>query len=212
MPGKKDKAEDSAPEAEASPPQEKKQQKKGEKKPKTGAPEGKPAVFVPENPNFRHIVRFANTDLDGKRPLIMALTDVRGVGRRVAETITHMGSLDPVKRIGDYTEAETESIENLLYAFGQKAPSWMVNHPMDRNLGENRHIVAGDLETIVRDDVNQMRMIRSYRGIRHERGQKVRGQRTKSNGRTGMAAGVTKKSLQEAAKAKKAEGDSDKKK
>ncbi len=48
-----------------------------------------------------------------------------------------------------------------------------------------------------------MKMIRSYRGVRHERGQKVRGQRTRSNGRTGMAAGVLKKDAKAAAAAAK---------
>jgi small subunit ribosomal protein S13 len=43
------------------------------------------------------------------------------------------------------------------------------------------------------DDVNRMRKMRSYRGIRHETGQKVRGQRTKSTGRTGTTVGVKRK-------------------
>ncbi|NIP35130.1 MAG: 30S ribosomal protein S13, partial [Thermoplasmata archaeon] len=34
---------------------------------------------------------------------------------------------------------------------------------------------------------------RAYKGIRHERGHKVRGQRLKSNGRTGLVLGVTRK-------------------
>jgi small subunit ribosomal protein S13 len=37
-----------------------------------------------------------------------------------------------------------------------------------------------------------MRKMRCYKGIRHETGQKVRGQRTKSTGRTGMTVGVKK--------------------
>ncbi len=44
-----------------------------------------------------------------------------------------------------------------------------------------------------RDDINLMKMIRCYKGIRHEQGQKVRGQRTRSNGRTGMTMGVIRK-------------------
>jgi ribosomal protein uS4 len=43
------------------------------------------------------------------------------------------------------------------------------------------------------EDVNLMRKIRCYRGIRHETGQKVRGQRTKSTGRTGTTVGVKRK-------------------
>jgi small subunit ribosomal protein S13 len=68
-------------------------------------------------------------------------------------------------------------------------------------LGESPHYIGPDLDTRRRDDINQMKMIRSYRGVRHERGQKVRGQRTRSNGRTGMAAGVLKKAAKEAAAA-----------
>ncbi len=203
MPGKKE-AEgagaDAAPSTASNTPKPK---KGGEKKGKGGAPEAKAAAPAPENPNFRHIVRFANTDLDGKRPMLMALTDVKGVGRRVAETVAHLSGLDPTKRLGDYSEPETENLEELLLGFYGKVPNWLVNHRLDRATGENHHYVAAELDTVIRDDVNLMRMIRCYRGIRHERGQKVRGQRTRSNGRTGMAAGVMKKSLQEAAKAAK---------
>jgi small subunit ribosomal protein S13 len=43
------------------------------------------------------------------------------------------------------------------------------------------------------EDINILRKIRCYRGIRHETGQKVRGQRTKSTGRTGITVGVKRK-------------------
>jgi small subunit ribosomal protein S13 len=45
----------------------------------------------------------------------------------------------------------------------------------------------------LREDINLLRKIRSYRGIRHERGLKVRGQRTKSTGRRGLVVGVIRK-------------------
>jgi small subunit ribosomal protein S13 len=45
----------------------------------------------------------------------------------------------------------------------------------------------------VMDDINRMRRTRSYKGIRHDKGKKVRGQRTRSNGRKGLAVGVVKK-------------------
>ena len=41
--------------------------------------------------------------------------------------------------------------------------------------------------------MNRLKRIRSYRGIRHERGLKVRGQRTRSTGRRGSVVGVKKK-------------------
>jgi SSU ribosomal protein S13P len=69
----------------------------------------------------------------------------------------------------------------------------MANRPKDVYTGEDKHLIGTDV-TLTRDeDVNMMRKIRCYRGIRHETGQKVRGQRTKSTGRTGITVGVSKK-------------------
>jgi small subunit ribosomal protein S13 len=144
----------------------------------------------------------------------MALTKVPGVGLRIAEATARIMGLNPVGYIGDLTETETDAIETTITTIAQKLPPWMLNHPNDRATGETKHLISADWETGIRDDVNLMKMIRSYKGIRHERGQKVRGQRTKSNGRTGMAAGVLKKAAKEAAAGAKkgAEGEKEKKK
>jgi small subunit ribosomal protein S13 len=69
----------------------------------------------------------------------------------------------------------------------------MRNRPLDTYAREGKHIFGTEVATSREDDINRMRKIRSYRGIRHEQGQKVRGQRTKSTGRTGATVGVTKK-------------------
>jgi small subunit ribosomal protein S13 len=172
----------------------------GKSKAKAGPPTKAPK-FVSTNPNFRYIVRVSNSDLDGTRPTALALTTVPGVGLRVAETACHLAHVDPTERIGELPEPTVEGIESTLATFTAKVPAWMVNHRTEPVLGTTVHYVGVDLDTRRRDDVNQMRMIRSYRGVRHERGQKVRGQRTRSNGRTGMAAGVLKKTAKEAAAA-----------
>jgi small subunit ribosomal protein S13 len=172
---------------------------KDAKEPKEGkAAKGKgPGVkapkFVPDNPNFRYIVRVSNTDLDGTRPAALALTGVDGVGLRLAEVALRLATVAPSELLGNLTEATVEGIEATLNSLPTKVPGWMVNHLREPMMGETLHYIGPDLETRRRDDINQMRMIRSYRGVRHERGQKVRGQRTRSNGRTGMAAGVLKK-------------------
>ena len=174
---------------------------KGGKSAAPGAPtkKGKP---IPDNPNFRYIVRVAGSDLDGRRAVALALTGVRGVGLRIAEVACRFASVDAHEMIGNLPEATVDGIETTLGHLTEHLPPWMVNHPSDRGTGEIRHFIGPELETARRDDVNQMKMIRSYRGVRHERGQKVRGQRTRSNGRTGMAAGVLKKAAKEAAQAK----------
>ncbi|HTW76141.1 MAG TPA: 30S ribosomal protein S13 [Thermoplasmata archaeon] len=173
------------------------------KKAKAGAPgtTGKAAKFVPDNPNFRYIVRVSNTDLDGTRPVGLALTGVRGVGARLAQVACRLANVSAVERIGNLPEPDVETLETTLSALPSKVPAWMINHPHEPMLGESIHYIGADLDSRRRDDVNQMKMIRSYRGVRHERGQKVRGQRTRSNGRTGMAAGVLKKAAKEAAAA-----------
>jgi small subunit ribosomal protein S13 len=183
-------------------PKDGKEGKEG-KKGKAAAPgtSAKAAKFVPDNPNFRYIVRVANTDLDGTRPVALALTGVRGVGARLALVTCQLTSVSPTERIGNLPEPVVESLEGALAALPTKVPAWMVNHPHEPLAGETLHYIGADLDTRRRDDVNQMKMIRSYRGVRHERGQKVRGQRTRSNGRTGMAAGVLKKAAKEAAAA-----------
>jgi len=177
--------------------------KEGGKKGKAAAPgtSGKAAKYVPDNPNFRYIVRVSDTDLDGTRPVALALTGVRGVGLRLAEVACQVASVPATERIGNLPEPTVEAIETTLAALPTKVPAWMVNHRREPILGETLHYVGPELDTRRRDDVNQMKMIRSYKGVRHERGQKVRGQRTRSNGRTGMAAGVLKKAAKEAAAA-----------
>ncbi len=163
---------------------------------------GKP---IPDNPNFRYIVRFVNTDLDGRRSTALALTGVSGVGLRVAETACRLAGVNPTEMIGNLPEPTVERLEGTLQGLSGKVPGWFVNHPFELTDGASSHYIGADLETRRRDDINLLKMIRAYRGVRHERGQKVRGQRTRSNGRTGMAAGVLKKAAKEAAQAKSKE-------
>ncbi|MCI4324226.1 MAG: 30S ribosomal protein S13, partial [Thermoplasmata archaeon] len=163
-----------------------------------GAPKA-PEKPVSTNPNFRYIVRVVGTDLDGRRPTVLALTKIRGIGIRMAEVACRSAGVPPRVLIGDLEEPAVEGLEAVLQALPEKVPIWMTNHPIDWATGVTRHLVDAELETARRDDVNVLRMIRSYKGVRHERGQKVRGQRTRSNGRTGMAAGVLKKTAKEQA-------------
>ena len=53
----------------------------------------------------------------------------------------------------------------------------------------------------VKTDVDFMTDIRTWKGIRHSLGLKVRGQRTRTTGRKGRAVGVAKKVIMEAARA-----------
>lgn len=156
-----------------------------------------------EKSEFKYIVRIANTDLQGEKSIVVALTGVKGIGTRTAEILADKLGLDRKSRIGDLSDKEIEEIETTLEELPGFVPSWLLNRRKDLETGEDVHIIASDLDVSLRDDVNLMKKIRCYRGIRHETGQKVRGQRTRSNGRSGLTVGVMKKAARQAMRQKK---------
>jgi small subunit ribosomal protein S13 len=172
-------------EAKPKGPKDKKDAAKGERKP--------PAPVQKRDENFRYIIRLLNTDVDGTKSIVVALSTVKGVGIRTAEIIARMANIPRSTKIGDLPEPKTEELEKLIEEYSEKAPHWMINRQSDWSTGADMHLVGVDVDLYKRDDVNLMKMIRCYKGIRHEQGQKVRGQRTRSNGRTGMTMGVMRK-------------------
>jgi len=166
--------------------------KKGEK----GAPQQPKKPVEKKDENFRYIVRIVNSDLDGNKNILIALSGIRGIGLRSAEVIAKMAGIPRSTKIGDLPEPKTDELEKLVMDYSEKVPHWMVNRQSDWSTGADMHLVGVDVELNRRDDINLMKMIRCYRGIRHEQGQKVRGQRTRSNGRTGMTMGVIRKKLE----------------
>jgi len=198
-----------APEAPPSPGKAERPEKEKRKKPEEPKEEPKapraPKKLEGVKEDFRYIVRMANTDLDGTRSVAYALTAIGGVGIRVAEAVAHLSGVSRTERLGNLSDADTDRIALTLGKLGEVSPHWMVNRPRDWATGADFHVFGAELEIHRRDDINRMKMIRSYRGVRHEQGQKVRGQRTRSNGRTGLTVGVMKKLAIQAAKAKEAE-------
>lgn len=146
-----------------------------------------------ETEDFKYIVRLANTDIDGEKGVGIALQGIKGVGGRVAEIIVKKAGLDRRTKIGALPDEKLEELESLIQSYSELAPSWAVNRQHDYETGADLHIIGSDLELMVKDDINRMKMIRCYKGIRHETGQKVRGQRTRSNGRTGLTLGVSRR-------------------
>lgn len=155
--------------------------------------------------DFRYIVRLVNTDLDGNKDLVIALSGIKGVGLRTAEIIVRMAGMPRDVKIGDLPEEKTGELEKLVQEYSEKAPHWAVNRQHDWSSGADLHLVGMEIDLNKRDDVNLMRMIRCYKGVRHETGQKVRGQRTRANGRSGLTLGVMKRKDQTGAAQQKKE-------
>lgn len=163
-------------------------------------------MLVEMSREFRHIVRVAGADLDGSRKLAYGLTKIRGVGPSIANAIVKAADLKPEIRIGNLTDAEVQRIEEVVKdPVRHGVPSWLANRRKDIASGRDTHIVGPNLALSVRSDIDFMRDIRSWKGVRHSLGLKVRGQRTRTTGRKGRAVGVKKKTLIEAARAAKRE-------
>ena len=69
----------------------------------------------------------------------------------------------------------------------------MLNRQRDIESGDELHLIGQDLRMVQDEDISRLRAIKSYRGIRHAGGHKVRGQRGRSNGRFGLSLGVQRK-------------------
>ena len=150
--------------------------------------------------DFMYIVRIANTDLPGDKAVVNALTAIKGVGCRVAEVLVNMTKVPRYEKIGNLPDEDIKKLEEAVQQLSETTPGWLLNKKRDIWTGEDLHIFGTDLEMRRTEDINQLKKIRCYRGIRHERGQKVRGQRTKAHGRTGLTVGVVRKAQKPGAK------------
>ena len=145
---------------------------------------------------YKHIVRIAGHDIDGQENLLQGFTKVKGVGLRFSATILNKLELDRSRRLGYLTDEEISKIEEIITKpVSQNLPEWYVNRPRDRMSGRMLHLIGADLDFARKNDIDRLRRIKSWRGVRHSLGLKVRGQHTRTTGRGGMAVGVSRKKL-----------------
>ena len=150
---------------------------------------------------FQHIIRFAGADIKGTQPVTYALTNVKGVGIQLANAIIEKSGIDPKTRMGFLSTADIEKIQDILKdptRYG--IPKWLLNRQKDMDTGKDIHLLGTDLIVQEKNDIDEMKKIRSWKGFRHSYGLKVRGQRTKTTGRAGKAMGVKKKQVQRGGK------------
>ncbi|MEE9525298.1 MAG: 30S ribosomal protein S13 [Candidatus Woesearchaeota archaeon] len=145
---------------------------------------------------FKHLVRIANTDLPGEKPIGFALKRIKGVNFQLANAICNIANMDKQKKTGELSDEEINKLDAIVKdPLKSGAPVWMVNRRKDSETGEDRHIITNDLIFTKDNDIKLMRKIKSYKGVRHSAGAPVRGQRTKSNFRKskGKVMGVKRK-------------------
>jgi len=140
---------------------------------------------------IRPVIRIIKTDLDGTKKVPYALTKIRGINIRLAHVIVRTAEIDPDQRLGTLTEAEAKKIEQVLQdPKKHEIPAWTLNRQRDIVTGEDKHIVGTDIILSQKEDVDRMMRSKSWKGIRHNLGLKVRGQKTRTTGRKGISVGV----------------------
>lgn len=141
-------------------------------------------------------MRISGTDVRGDKKAVCGLTSIRGVGDRMATLVLKKAGIPAETFIGLLTEDQVKKINEIIaepIKFG--IPRWCVNHIKDRRTGQDLHLTGSKLAFQDRTDVDRLKRLRCYRGVKHAAGHKVRGQRTKSTGRGGRALGVSRKKL-----------------
>ncbi len=132
--------------------------------------------------DFKHVVRVANTDLDGAKPIYISLRKIKGVDFMFSNMVCHIANISKEKKTGELTDEEVSRLDEIIrnpVKFG--APNWMLNRRKDIETGVDKHLVGADLIFTVDSDTKRMKKIKCYSGVRHMFGQPVRGQRTRSN-------------------------------
>ncbi len=144
----------------------------------------------PQDKNVKYIVRIANTDVDGNKPILHALRKIKGVSYMFANMVCKVAGVDMRKKAGVLTDEEVNKLDRVVSnPEGFDVPVWLFNRRKDVETGEDKHILTSDLDFTQDTDVKMMKKIKSYRGMRHAFGLPVRGQKTKSNFRRNKGKG-----------------------
>jgi len=106
--------------------------------------------------------RIAGIDIPNEKRIDIALTYIFGIGDKVAKDILKQAKVEPNIRTKNLTSDEFKRIQTAVEALPTE----------------------GELRKIVRDNIETLKRIQSYRGLRHTMGLPVRGQRTRTNART----------------------------
>lgn len=152
----------------------------------------KPAQFNPDE--IQHIIRLYNTNIDGTKKTPYALTAIRGIGKRFGKAVVSRAGVSLQKRAGELTQEEIAKIQEVINdpkAFG--VPGYMLNHQKDIVDGLDSQLVGIKLDGDLRMRVEKGKKMKEIRMLRLAAGLKVRGQRTKSNGRKSKALGAPKR-------------------
>ena len=179
---------------------EQKPQKDSHQRGRPQMPSQNKPILSASGKEIRGVVRLAGKDLRGSLPLRRAIVSVRGVGINLGEVVSVIAckelGVSEKSMVGELSEQDVERLEKILYRpqdYG--VPIRMLNRQKDIFTGNDLHYIGSDLGYIVKQDIDHEKDAYTWKGYRHTYGQKVRGQHTRSTGRTGMTVGVLRKAV-----------------
>lgn len=108
------------------------------------------------------MARIANINIPNQKHIEIGLTSIFGIGRPRAKRICEAAKIPGTTKVKDLTEAQVDALRAEVA----------------------RITVEGDLRRQVSMNIKRLMDLGTYRGMRHRRGLPVRGQRTRTNGRT----------------------------
>lgn len=106
--------------------------------------------------------RLSGVDVPPQKKTTIALSYIYGIGRNNVGQILLDAGVDGDKRAKDLNADEISRLQRVI----------------------DRVNVEGNLRRVVRENIERLKRIGSYRGVRHMKGLPVRGQRTRVNART----------------------------
>lgn len=106
--------------------------------------------------------RIAGIDIPDQKKIRIALRYLYGVGPKAADDVLKEANVDPEKRANQLTSDEVNRIQRVV----------------------EKYNIEGNLRRQINDNIDRLKRIKSYRGMRHSMGLPSRGQRTRSNART----------------------------
>lgn len=108
------------------------------------------------------MLRLVGIDLPENKRIEIALTYVYGIGPKISKDLLNTCKIDGNTRAKDLKAEDVAKLQKTIESFK----------------------VEGDLRKEVRENIQRLKRVGSYRGSRHAAGLPVRGQRTRTNART----------------------------
>jgi small subunit ribosomal protein S13 len=114
--------------------------------------------------------RILGIDLPEYKKTLYALQALYGVGKTRALEVCVQANVSPDKRARELSNDEVNRIQRIL----------------------DQYELEGDLRRMINDNIDRVKRIRAYRGLRHAAKLPARGQRTRTNSRSARGGGRRK--------------------